>query len=206
MSDADEVTNRQEERTERSTTALLDAAGELVAEGGLPAMTFATIGERAGYSRGLVTARFGNKEGLIEAMCDRLVDRWTNRGVSSTIETNGFDAIFARLCEIRENFTSELPEIHVFYALMFEAGANDAIRARFAELHEWMRGDVGDTIAAGVKDGSINKKVDPRNEATLLIASVRGIGFQWRLDPDGFAPAAAIDHLIATTTDRLTPG
>lgn len=206
MSRSDETPQRQEERTERSTSALLDAAGEIVAEGGFASMTFATIGERAGYSRGLVTARFGNKNGLIEAMCDRLLDRWTIEGlVPAAITTTGFDAILGRLREIRSNFTSELPEIHVFYALMFEAGSEPAVRARFAELHAWMRRDVGATIAAGRDDGSIDPAVDPDTEATLLIAAVRGIGFQWRLDPNGFDPAPAIDHLIATTTERLSP-
>jgi len=47
---------------------LLDAAADLIAEGGYEAMTLAAVGERAGYSRGLVTARFGSKDQLLEAL------------------------------------------------------------------------------------------------------------------------------------------
>ena len=54
--------NRHQERSDLSTARLLDAAAELIEEGGYEAMTVAAVGERAGYSRGLVTARFGSKE------------------------------------------------------------------------------------------------------------------------------------------------
>ena len=62
--------SRQRERSERSTRALLDAAGEVIAEVGYGNMTLAAVGERAGYSRGLVTARFGSKE--------KLLGRWSS--------------------------------------------------------------------------------------------------------------------------------
>ena len=50
-------TNRHKERSELSTRRLLDAAGELIVEGGYEAMTLAAVGERAGYSRGLPAHR-----------------------------------------------------------------------------------------------------------------------------------------------------
>ncbi|MEZ5297594.1 MAG: helix-turn-helix domain-containing protein [Ilumatobacteraceae bacterium] len=66
------TTSRQAERSHRSSEALLDAAAELISEGGLGSMTFAAIGDRAGYSRGLVTARFGSKAGLVGALVRRV--------------------------------------------------------------------------------------------------------------------------------------
>ena len=61
-------------RSEVSTGKLLDAAAELISEGGYERMTLAAIGKRAGYSHGLVTARFGSKEGLLWALVDRMVN------------------------------------------------------------------------------------------------------------------------------------
>jgi hypothetical protein len=43
--------NRQQERSRRSTRALLDAAAELIVEGGFESLTLAAIGERAGRMR-----------------------------------------------------------------------------------------------------------------------------------------------------------
>jgi len=38
-------------------------------------MTLAAVGERAGYSRGLATARFGSKDELLRALVERIVGR-----------------------------------------------------------------------------------------------------------------------------------
>lgn len=58
----------QKQRREEAEAALLDAAAELVAEQGLRALTLARVGERAGYSRGLVTHYFGSKQALVERL------------------------------------------------------------------------------------------------------------------------------------------
>jgi AcrR family transcriptional regulator len=49
----------QAERRARSERSLLDAAEQLFAEKGSHRTSLAEIGERAGYSRGLVGERFG---------------------------------------------------------------------------------------------------------------------------------------------------
>ena len=56
----------QAERTAISDRAMLDAAIELVLEHGTEKTTLAMIGEKAGYSRGLATYRFGSKAGLYD--------------------------------------------------------------------------------------------------------------------------------------------
>ena len=76
MSSGRQMIPPKQERSEESTRRLLDAAVELVAEAGYAGMTLAATGDRAGYSRGLVTTRFGNKENLLRALIDRLGERW----------------------------------------------------------------------------------------------------------------------------------
>lgn len=55
----------QQERRDQASAALLEAAAELVVEEGVRAVTLARVGERAGYSRGLVTHHFGGKQALL---------------------------------------------------------------------------------------------------------------------------------------------
>ena len=45
----------------------MDAAIELIGEKGFDTTTAAEIGERAGYSRSMVHARYGSKESLLES-------------------------------------------------------------------------------------------------------------------------------------------
>ena len=53
------------ERTELSDRLMLDATEALILELGTQKTTLKEVGERAGYSRGLAHARFGNKETLL---------------------------------------------------------------------------------------------------------------------------------------------
>ena len=66
----------QEQRREASEQRMLEAALALVAEKGTFRVTLAEIGERAGYSRGLPAARFGNKAKLLAALAAYIGDRF----------------------------------------------------------------------------------------------------------------------------------
>src|SRR4051794_27505202 len=97
--------NGHQVRSERSTRLLLHAAGDLVAEGGYQSMTLATVGERAGYSRSLATARFGSKGQLLEALVDDIVVRWDVETVEPEMEgLNGLDALRVLLTAIKESY------------------------------------------------------------------------------------------------------
>lgn len=58
-----------------SGARLIDAALRLAAEGGLAAVTHRSVQTAAGMPHGSVTYWFGNREGLVAAMVDRLVER-----------------------------------------------------------------------------------------------------------------------------------
>jgi AcrR family transcriptional regulator len=60
----------QSERKEQSARALLDAATALIAEQGFTRTTLGQIGQKAGYSRGMVTERFGSKSELIQTLAE----------------------------------------------------------------------------------------------------------------------------------------
>jgi len=54
----------QAERTALSDARMFDAAMQLIVEQGTHATTLKAVGERAGYSRGLASSRFGSKDAL----------------------------------------------------------------------------------------------------------------------------------------------
>ena len=199
------VPGRQAARTERSTNALLDAAAALIVERGFSALTLAAIGERAGFSRGLVTARFGSKDGLVDELIKRIVGRWSHRNVlPRTQGKSGREAMLVMLDAIRAQAERDPRALRVLYALMFEAlGPDEALRARFAKFHEDMRADFSGFVTRGKRDGSVAKRIDATSEATLVISGLRGIGYQWLLDPDRFDPVPALSYLHATTAARL---
>ena len=199
--------NRHQERSELSTARLLTAAAELIEEGGYEAMTLAAVGERAGYSRGLVTARFGSKDQLLAALVGRITAGWSHRNVlPRTVGRPGRDGVLILLDAIRAQAERDPRSLRTLYALMFEAlGPNVALRQHFIEFHRTMRADLAKLVRRGLRDGSVTRHRRPDEEAMLIVAGLRGIAYQWRLDPDGFAPAAALRVLGEATDQRLRP-
>lgn len=207
MSD-EQPKNKQQLRSERSTNALLEAASDLIVEGGFAALTFAAIGERSGYSRGMVTARFGTKDGLIDALIERIVTTWSHKNViPHTKGRPGLEGAMTLLKAIESQAARDPGGLRVLYSLMFEAvGSTEDMVLRFAKFHEGMRADFARYVRRGQRDGSIRKGPSPDREAELIVAGLRGIGFQWLLDPGSFDPVKALAYLRVTTSDRLAAG
>jgi AcrR family transcriptional regulator len=168
-------------------------------------MTLAAVGERAGYSRGLVSVRFGSKLDLLEALVDRYSKVWNIRNVQPrTVGRSGLDGLLITLDAIRDQLRRDPRALRVLYALQFEAlGPVPELRAHFVEFHRSMRADMARFVRRGLRDGSIVPGVSPKAEAAAVVGALRGIGYQWLLDPDEIDPATLLTHLIDTLDRRL---
>lgn len=202
------VPNRQVLRSERSTEALLDAAAALLAEGGLSAMTFAAIGERAGYSRGLVTARFGSKAGLVEALIRRVWSGLRDAGIVPLARgTTGLESLVGLVDGIRRRALENPRDMQAMNALILGAlGAEDDLKARMAAFSEAMSTEIGAALRRGVEDGSVHPAVDPERGASVLTAALLGIAYQWLLNHDSYDVGTAYDalreHVSTAYADR----
>lgn len=158
---------RQQERSRESTRRLLAAASELIVERGYVAATLAAVGERAGYSRGLVTAKFGTKEGLLEELLEEIVGTWSHRNVlPRTVGQTGGQKVIVVLDAIRRQARRDPRGLRVFYALAFEAlGPVESLRIKFVEAHRVMRADMAGFLQVGLEDGSVAAGISPEHEA-----------------------------------------
>src|SRR5689334_25397366 len=97
----------QQQRRDQAETALLNAAAELAVEHGVRSLTLARVGERAGYSRGIVTHHFGAKQALVERLA-----RATQAGFVPGLEDvpPGLD----RLLRLIDGYLGELGRIGAF--------------------------------------------------------------------------------------------
>lgn len=186
----------QVERVAESDRKLLDAALTLIGERGYRGTSLAAIGEAAGYSRGLVHERFGSKSGLLWALVQHLLRAWNREGRA---QSDAAHTGVAALLDIVDNHRRAVVAnrgIRTFYALMFEAiGPTPELVEEFRELHRDFRADLEKEIRAGMNAGTIRADVDPAAQATLLLAALRGIAFQWLLDQEGFSLDRAYDEL-----------
>src|SRR6187431_2555326 len=84
----------QTERRDESERRLLKAAMEVIVEQGVRAATFEAIGQKAGYSRGLATQKFGSKQGMTEALIGHLHERQNEALAAAGIDrAPGLDAL-----------------------------------------------------------------------------------------------------------------
>lgn len=177
---------------------MVDAAVELIGESGLRGMTFVAIGERSGYSRGLVTARFGSKQGLVDAVIHRVWGRLRERGaLPGRRDGSGLGDVTALLGGLADAAKNEPLELRALWVMMFEAVAGDDawLGERMRVFHQNMRSDLADALARGIEDGSVRPDLDPGAEAVQLAATLRGLSYQWLLEPDELDVVDALNGL-----------
>jgi AcrR family transcriptional regulator len=167
----------QEERTALSDERMFAAAVSLLVERGTAGTTLAAIGERAGYSRGLVTHRFGSKAGLFAHLHDRAVASWIARVQQAVGARTGVDAL--------HGFVAEQPdEIRAMYLLRYASIDPSAeFRTSVAKAHKAQRRDVQRWIEAGQKAGSVDPRIDAELAAELFCASADGLVYRWLVNP-----------------------
>jgi AcrR family transcriptional regulator len=194
-------------RSELSTSRLLDAAADLIAEGGYERMTLAAIAKRAGYTHGLVTSRFGSKEGLLWALVERMVVDWGHTLLFPTISgQTGAAAIHTTIAALRDSWRRAAPHMRALYTLVFEALMPiPLLHQRMAELHRDLRSSVREAVERGIVDGSVDAGVDPSAVARLIVGALRGAVYQAMLDPGEIPIEDALADVDAMV-DAILPG
>jgi AcrR family transcriptional regulator len=194
----------QAERVAASDRALIAAAVQLIAERGYDRTTLAAIGDASGYSRALVTRRFGSKEGLLRVVLDQLLSSWRLTTARPRVGGRvGIPAIKATIDAFLEVVEHHPESIRAYYALLFEAsGPLREARDAVVELHREERDGIARWIRAGQRDGTIREDIDVRAAAAGVLGVIRGTTMQWLLDPAGVDIVATLTE-YAAGLDRM---
>jgi AcrR family transcriptional regulator len=194
----------QAERTALSDKAMLEAAMALVLEHGTDKTTLAMIGEKAGYSRGLATYRFGSKGGLYDALCKSISRHWLEylkRGVG---DKTGIDAMCAALDTIYR-FEQESPEEARALQILYSGAASPS--AEFQEtavgIRRRQKSDVAEWVRRGQEAGQVRPDVDPDEVAAQYVAYISGMTYLWLMSPDTFDFSVANEVMKRHLRDSL---
>ena len=132
----------QAERTALSDRLMFEAAIELINEHGTQKTTLKEISERAGYSRGLASYRFGSKDGLILELFKRFDDRWKDHLHGYIGNAHGLEAVRQAASALRDFLKKESGYLRAMYLLWYESlGGDSNIRRLLAEHHDVYRHD-----------------------------------------------------------------
>lgn len=171
----------QEERRTEAEKRLLAAAAELIAEVGPSKVTLVTIGDRAGYSRGLASHHFGSKSALMERLLDSVTTEFRER-VLTAAESESLTG--EALALIRAYF-DELAGLHATnrarLVLWADASTNPSADARTAmrTADREFRAELSTRIRRGLADDA-----DADALAAVIVGMLRGIALQAMLDDD----------------------
>lgn len=185
----------QKERREESTTRMLDAASELFAQQGYERTTFLQIGEKSGYSSGLIAHRFGTKAKLLDELVREIRDR-TIVGIGSVALAK--KTVIERIEEIIRTYVYAVlhggARLRALFVLMAESvGPLSDKREIFAGLNRAFISLMELQINEGKKSGEIRTVIASRDLAIEIVAALRGLTFLWLIDPEQIDMTAMCD-------------
>ena len=183
----------QAERVAESDRRLFEAATHLIAKHGYTQTTLEAIGVEAGYSRGLVQHRFGNKDRLLDELIKKIAADHRERLLVRLRGLSGLDALFCEIDCYLESMDTPRDSSRAFFMLMHESlGPAPHIRPTFAAISARWHRALARQFENGQRAGQIRDDIDPEREAQLLIATARGLRTQAMLNPQTSDIASAI--------------
>ncbi|HEY7799369.1 MAG TPA: TetR/AcrR family transcriptional regulator [Hyphomonadaceae bacterium] len=195
----------QAERRETAERAILEAAKTIVAERGLDELTLNEAGEMAGYSRALPAHYFGTKSTLLAALADHIMASYAVRVRATVTSGEGLDRLCERVAFYIDDGCRDPKSLRAFQAIL----GGGLTRPELAPLVERLNADSIDGLASLIKrareKGEIRADARPRAEASIILASMRGVMFQWLIDPDHVKLSRVRDTLISNIRKSLLP-
>jgi AcrR family transcriptional regulator len=202
-------TPRVQARLDAQRTALLDAAQDVLAEGGYAACTVAGVAARAGMATGSVYAHFATKSALLADVFRLAVGREV-AAVRAAAERGRTAA--DRVAAVVDTFAARaLKQPARAYALLAEPvdPVVDALRLEFRVAY---RDVLADAVRRGVQSGEL----PPQNAEVVAAALVGAIGEsligplaaarnRHAADPDTVPTLLAFTHRAIGGPDRAHP-
>jgi AcrR family transcriptional regulator len=179
-----EKSDLRKTRSERSSKRLLEAATELIADQGYSATTIAQIAQKAGYSHGLVSQRFGSKSDLIRMLATEFQNYFAIDKLEPELkERSGLDALIVLIETYLDAVAGSGTLGRAYYELFGESIVLvPEIHETFVQADRNFRDLLMKTIRAASDLGEIPAAVDVAAVASVVLAILRGTSMQWLLD------------------------
>ncbi len=162
----------------------MQAAIALICAEGVGRATFANIARLGGYSRGLVTHRFGSRQGLIESVIAHLRSRPEAVAVEKRVdELPGVEGLLVYF-DIYVRHLGTNHEGQAYYRLLSSALADRSAELElFAVEHDRFKQRLAGLIARGQAEGDIAATIDPSAAAVMVGATIFGIAMSVLVHP-----------------------
>ena len=192
------------ERTALSDARMFEAAIFLIVEHGTHNTTLKEVGEKAGYSRGLASNRFGSKEILFGHLVKDFNEKWAAELRRFVGTNDGLSAISGALDAVEFFLLNRTSQMQAMYILWFESITSyPIVRRRLAANHIAYRRDTARWISQAIAQDEVNATVDPESFAVEFSAFIFGLVYQWLASPSSINLHTVIQNYRDNTLARL---
>jgi AcrR family transcriptional regulator len=197
MAPSSSTRRSQAERRAETEQRVLEATMTIIAEHGVHAVTAASVGKAAGYSRGIVNHQFGTRQALLKVVAETVQSRFD----PNPEDRHGRDHVTALVVRYLSSLRTEPQDIRVFLRLMTAAisGEEPGLREVFVQRDNHLRQLVTDALTDGQRDHSVRPDIDAALLATLIVGLLRGVALQLQLAPD----LVGLDPLIEEAAELI---
>lgn len=158
---------------------------KLLSEGGVNAVTLEAVGVNAGYSRGLVSRRYGSKDQLLVRVLNYL-ENWLNE--KSKIATNnkyGLDAINSLILSISDDFYLNREKYRAYFWLRFYGlEQNKILNECLVRFHNMREENTIKWLKEALALEELSRNVDIEMVHDFIKTSLMGLVHNWMVDPN----------------------
>jgi TetR/AcrR family acrAB operon transcriptional repressor len=195
----------QAERRQESERRLLDAGVSLLVERGFDRFALADVGELAGYSRGLAGHHFENKEGLLVALANYIVNGFA-KGVEREPRVAAGWGTVARGIRYYTSSAKRNPLFFRAYMIILaEAALHPKLKALAADVHRRAIEQIVASLEEGKASGEISPTAHTKLNAETIYAFQRGLLTLLRIGGDLETEAITENFIAAMEAHLLAP-
>ncbi len=193
----------QAERRETAERAILQAAEKIVAERGLEDLSMSEVGEAAGYSRALPGHYFGSKAALIQALTDHILAGYAERMRSGSTPHQGLDLLCDVVGFCIDDAINNPVSVRAYQIILIGGLTRHELKPMVEGMTRQSIDDIAGLIVQARDRGDVRADVRPHAEASIIISSIRGVLFQWLINPDHVSLSHMRACLVANVRTTL---
>jgi AcrR family transcriptional regulator len=183
------------EQNERNRGLVLAAARRVFLASGYHAATLDEIADEAGFSRGVVQSRFGNKADLFLALLEERIDERAAQNARLAEGLSGAEGIRVLREHAARRNRAELDWGLLLLEFRVHAARDPELNARYAAAHARTRQGLATVVTALYQRAGQLLPLPPDQMAQLILTVEAGIRLEQAADPEGSADSAAFEWL-----------
>ena len=168
------VRRTQAQRRETSQARILDASLKLLVERGYDRFSLQDVGRLAGCSYELVNHYFGNKDGLLTALAEHIVDSFATDGLEIPPLANGFENLVQRIRYYAAVAERDFVTFRAYMIVAGEAPSRPTVADFVLKVRDRTLSTLLDAMTEGQAKGDIRSDIDAEEYVKLIYEFVRG--------------------------------